>query len=271
MQLGVRMVIDKVYINGLSVIAPGLVEHEAVLKVLRNEQEWIEEPLPKLIPSLLPANERRRTTPLIKIALKTIQPLLKDNDDLNRTTMVFASSDGDLDIDDKICKALSESNKVVSPTQFHNSVHNAPAGYWAIAASMRSPSISLSAGDGTFSAGLIDAVTHVINEQNNVLMVAYDVIAPELLDSVRHFEYSLGVALRLGVNKEEGSLGSIRISIESSDKEISRCENKSLEPLRMGNPIGISLPLLEMLSLKATSSVTLPYIMGNQLRIDVSQ
>jgi len=264
------MVSEKVYINGLSVIAPGLVEHDDVLAVLLGEKKWCPEPLPNLVPSLLPANERRRSTTLIKLALKTIQPLLKSDDDLTLTATVFASSDGDLDIDDKICRALGKEEKIVSPTQFHNSVHNAAAGYWAIAASMRATSVSLSAGDGTFAAGLIDALTQSLSEQQNVLFVAYDVVAPEPLNTVRHFDYPVGIALRLGTTREDSCLGMIQVSLNDIKTNITHCKNDSLEPLRNGNPIGAGIPLLEVLAMNSSESVILPYIMGKHLQVNIS-
>ena len=36
-----------------------------------------------------------------------------------------------------VCTALTEPDYPVSPTRFSNSVHNAPAGYWSIAAKVR--------------------------------------------------------------------------------------------------------------------------------------
>jgi hypothetical protein len=57
--------------------------------------------------------------------------------------------------------------KMVSPTLFHNSVHNTPAGYFSIATGIQTASVSLSAGDNTFSAGLIEALTQVLIEKND--------------------------------------------------------------------------------------------------------
>ena len=266
------MVTEKVFINGLSIVAPGLIEKDKSLSTLRGDLAWKAEPLPKLVQQLLPSNERRRTTPLINLALQTIQPLFDFVQDLDQVATVFASSDGDLGVDDNICQSLAFQEKTVSPTQFSNSVHNAPAGYWAMAASLHSASVSLSAGDGTFAAGLIEAISQVICEQQNVILLAYDAVAPvALLDASRHFEFSLGMAIRLGIKKESGYLGSISVSIENSEHGISSCQNKSLEPLRTGNPIGSGLPLLEALARKSSSMINIPYIMGKQLHVHLTQ
>ena len=47
---------------------------------------------------------------------------------------VFASTHGDLAITDYMCETLATDPTAVSPTKFHNSVHNAAAGYWTIGA-----------------------------------------------------------------------------------------------------------------------------------------
>src|SRR5690606_40428753 len=83
------------------------------------------------------------------------EDLLRDNPvSIRRCAAVFASSGGDYPIIDQICKALCEPERLVSPTQFHNSVHNSAAGYWSIATGSRAPSTSISAFDDTFAAGL---------------------------------------------------------------------------------------------------------------------
>ncbi len=46
---------------------------------------------------------------------------------------VFACSGGDTDVINRLCSALMLPGCPVSPQQFVNSVHNAPAGYWSIA------------------------------------------------------------------------------------------------------------------------------------------
>src|SRR3546814_16767116 len=45
---------------------------------------------------------------------------------------VFASTHGDLPIMDYMCATLASEPRTISPTKFHNSVHNAAAGYWTI-------------------------------------------------------------------------------------------------------------------------------------------
>jgi len=259
-----------VFINDISVIAPGLVDRSLTRSILRGDEHWAYEDMPPLKPEMLPVNERRRTTMVIKLALECIQSLLKDHDDLKTVATVFASSDGDLGIVDKMCSALAEENKIISPTLFHNSVHNAPAGYWSIAASMKGPSTSLSAGDETFMAGLQEAVSQVEIEGGTVFFVAYDYPAPELLDSCRHFEYPLAIAIRLSDLAEHKVLGTIKLDGPDTVAKVSRCRNVSLENLRKASPVGCGLPLVEAIVRRARMQVVIPYLQNEAFRVSIS-
>lgn len=258
-----------VYVNAVSVIGPGFTDATLTRAILRGEQQWRHEALQTLKPAMLPANERRRTTTLIKLALQAMQGLLRDNDDLAAVSSIFASSDGDLEIVDKLCRALASQDRIVSPTVFHNSVHNAPAGYWSIAASLHGASTSICAADASFMVGLMEAVSKVQTDHGVVLYVAYDSPAPEPLLSKRPFAFPLAIALRLGTVAEPGVLGSIGLKGET-EKPFTRCRNVSLEPLREGVPSGFGLPLVEALCRRARMEVDLPYLSDKRYAVTVS-
>ena len=256
-----------VYINTLSIAAPGLLGLEQAIPVLTNKKPWQTSEFPKLAPQLLPANERRRMTSYIKLAIH-----IADKANLSDKVLpaVFASSNGDFYITDHICKTLSMTPKYVSPTQFHNSVHNAPAGYWAIAAKSDAPSTSISTGDSTFSSGLLEAVTQVLSLQEDVLYVAYDFPATAPLDKVSDTTEPFATAFVLSLNKIENSFGSIKLEVVNN-KSKSHCSNTSLNILQRSNPIAESLPLLESLCLKKATSLYLPYLNNSKLKIEVGQ
>lgn len=259
-----------VYINDISVIGPGLIDRTDALSILRGDSDWNYQDMQKLKPDMLPANERRRTTPLINLVLECIQVLLKDYDDLRTVSTVFASSDGDLAIADKMCTALAEDVKIISPTLFHNSVYNAPAGYWSIAALMKGASTSLSAGDASFMCGLQEAITQVEVDGGTVLFVAYDYPVSGLLDKYRHFDYPLAIALRLGDIAEHKVLATIELQGAQKYTKVSKCRNVSLEPLRKALPIGVGLPLVEALVRRARMQVVMPYLRGEEFCINIS-
>ena len=158
---------------------------------------------------------------------------------------VFTASDGDLDIIHRICTSLTMPAKPVSPTHFHNSVHNAPAGYWAIAANAQLASTSISGGDASFAAGLLDAITFSSCEQQPVLLVAYDVpSAVEPLASARPMCSAFAAAMVITPTQSAQTIAALDCKLTASHLPTT-CTNKELELLRMGNPAARSLPLLE--------------------------
>ena len=74
------------------------------------------------------------------------------------------------DITHQICEALARPEREVSPTSFHNSVHNAPAGYWSIATGSRLASTSICAYDVSFAAGLLEAAAYATVEHQPVML-----------------------------------------------------------------------------------------------------
>jgi len=258
-----------IFINTLSIAAPGLIGLEQAMPVLTGEVQWQTCEFPKLVPQLLPANERRRITSYIKLALH-----VADEANIADTALpaVFASSNGDFYITDHICTSLNMDAKHISPTQFHNSVHNAPSGYWAIAAKSPAASTSISTGDSSFSSGLLEAVTQVLCQKEDVLFVAYDYPATEPpLNKFSDVTEAFATAFVLSLNKSENSYGAIKLDVTNETSEKSRCDNASLNDLQNSNPIAEALPLLEALCLKKTTTVLLPHLNNAKLKIEVSQ
>lgn len=259
----------RIYIHNLSVIAPGMMGMAQARPILRGEADWEFMAMDKLVPDMLPPNERRRTTALIKLALKAGQEAMPEQATATEFASVFASSEGDLEITDKICRALLLADKPVSPTQFHNSVHNAPAGYWAIAARSQQPSVSLSAADASFVAGLLESASQVTQDHRPVLLIAYDNPAPPLLDACRHFDFPFATAMMLSTEATNNSLATISIELNQDRRQLSPCQNASLESVRQGNPIASSLPLLEAICAAGHNEVVLPYLGEQTVTVQV--
>lgn len=259
-----------IYLDAISLVAPGLKGWQKSLPVLSGAAAYRHEELEKFSPSILPANERRRTTQLIKLALQAAESCLQSaTSNAAETATVFASSDGDHIINDKICRSLAMPDHLVSPIQFHNSVHNAPAGYWAIAAQAHLNSTSLSACDETFSAGLIDAVSFAIIEKTPVLFVAYDYPAPEPLHSARSIESAFAVAMSLTAIKTENCIATLGINL-INESNYSVCGDNGLEAMRTGNPAARSLPLLQAIAKQDLSTIIIPHLNDTALQINLS-
>jgi hypothetical protein len=260
--------VNAVYVTAVGLLAPGLEGWQASMPILRGESDYCPKAMPRLVVDLLPANERRRTTDTIRLALLAAQDALRQSSvAIEKVATVFASSDGDLDILDKICLALSLADHPVSPTLFHNSVHNAAAGYWAIATGSRISSTSLSAYNASFAAGLLEGMTVAVMEGLPTLLVSYDSPAPPRLSSVRHVAAPYAVAVLLQREKTSEALMLLRIRVATQGPE-DQVSNPALEALRTGNPAAHSLPLLQALAARDALNVCIPYLPGTQLQVE---
>ena len=80
---------------------------------------------------------------------------------------------------------LAAGDYQISPTKFHNSVHNAASGYYSIAVASHSAVTSLCAFDGTATAALLETAVQAIAAHSPVLMVCYDLPYPFPLSEAR--------------------------------------------------------------------------------------
>lgn len=253
---------------GLSM--PGLSDWTSAVPVLRGEQAYVFAPLVPTPSNLLPPNERRRAPLAVRLAFAAAEDAMRNGAlDPTQWATVFASSDADTPIIHRIAASLAEPARVVSPTDFHNCVHNAAAGYWSIAAQCRLPSTSLSAWDASFAAGLVEAATFALVEALPVLLLAYDIPPPEPLFATRPIAQPAAVAFAL--RKPDSGLpvlASLTLKLEG-DAVKSRCEAAGLEALRVANPAARALPLLIALARGEAATLHLPAVRG-RLAVSVS-
>jgi Beta-ketoacyl synthase, N-terminal domain len=260
----------RVYLQGIGLCGPGLDGWERSQPMLAGEASYVPAP-PSIPPSaLLPPNERRRTVRTVKLALAVgAEAFEHARVAPGAAATVFASSGGDGDTLDEILKGLSLPDREVSPTRFHNSVHNAPAGYWSIATLSREPSSSLCAHDGSFAAGLVDAAAQAVVDDRMVGLVAYDLPYPEPLHRARPIGAIFATALVLTPRPSELSLAELDVAIERGRGQATRLA-EPLEALRAGTPAARGLPLLAALARSAAETVILDYIDACALRVAVA-
>jgi hypothetical protein len=198
---------------------------------------------------LLPANERRRAPDSVAIALEVAsQACTAAGVDPATVASVFASTYGDLAITDYMCDIVAQSPTLLSPTRFHHSVHNAPAGYWTIGVGCHAPYTALSAARRTFAHGLLEALLQVSCEAEPVLYVAYDVEAHGPLSSMAQSRGMAALGLLLAPH------GPASRSIELSWEVVPDPAPSDTRPQRehaallAGNAIANCLPLLAALA-----------------------
>lgn len=240
------------FVEAVGVAAPGLAGWPQACAVLRDEQPYVAEALAPYQPSLLLANERRRATPAVRLAFCVAEEAVVGSSVLDLAG-VFTSSEADTSILHRICSALAEENRAVSPTDFHNSVHNAAAGYWSIATGATLPSVTMAAHDASFIAGLLEACALAHGEGYKVLLVAYDIRPPEPLFAGRPITQPAGVALVLSPGRSARSLACLTLATSSQPE--SRLHAPELEALRLANPAARALPLLRLLARKESGEI----------------
>src|SRR5882672_6726575 len=186
------------HIEGIGLLGPGLDGWTGSVALLEGRSPYIRQPTVVPIPDGLPPAERRRIGLVVKLALGVgLQAISKAGVEPDALPAVFASSGGDGENCHEICQALSHDERMISPTRFHNSVHNAAAGYWSIATGSKAASNAVSAFDASFAAGLLEAVTQAVVDQTPVLLVAYDAQYPPPLFVKRPIPEAFGVAFVL--------------------------------------------------------------------------
>jgi Beta-ketoacyl synthase, N-terminal domain len=252
---------------GIGLVGPGLADWAGGQAALRDPSTWRQVTTVVPAPERLPATERRRAGAVVKASILVAdQALAACGLDAATLPTVFTASTGDPLNCHLLCEALAAPERLVSPTRFTNSVHNAAAGYWHIATHSRAPSTSLAAYDASFAAGLLEAAVQCAATSAPVLLVACDVPYPEPLHTVRPVADVFAVALVLA---PAGAGRRVRLEI-SGDAEPGTCGHAALEALRAGIPAARALPLLQALAGLAASEVVVEGLSGQSLRVSVA-
>lgn len=241
-------------IEGIGVWSSQLAGWDAARGILCGQMNKSVAPIARPAPTILPPNERRRAPETVLLALEAAQQACtmaqRDPADLPN---VFASAYGDLVINDYMCATLASAPLDISPTRFHNSVHNAPAGYWAIAAKCRRSSTAMSAGAATFGAGLLEAALLALDTQGPVLYAACDVAAVGALVDVIPSRSALAVAFVLAPPSANAY---VRLHLQIEHAELA---TMALVPqaAHHANPITDALPLLRSLAQRKDAELTI--------------
>jgi len=268
------------YVQGIGLIGPGLTDWQSGARSIAGEDAYSPRPTTVPAPEGLPPAERRRTGATVKLAVSVAQQAVAAAGiDPRELPAVFSSSGGDGLICHEICETLATADRQLSPTRFHNSVHNAAAGYWSIAMGATAASTALCAHDGSFAAGLLEALALMAAERVPVLLSAYETSYPEPLRATRPLPDSFAVALVLTPAATPSTLGRITARLVDADADADadaatatyRFPEPQLEALRTALPAARSLPLLRLLARREAGEVVLDYLGAQRLAVEVSE
>jgi len=250
---------------GVGAVGPGFADWNTLRALLRGDAEYRPAPCVAPVPNALPAAERRRTGKATRLALAAGFAAVADAAaDAATLATVFASSGGDGDNCHAICEALAGSDRLISPTRFHNSVNNAASGYWGIASGAMAPSTMIAAFDGSFAAGLLEAAGLLASGLPQVLLIAYEAAYPAPLHATRLLSGDCALACLLAADA-----AGPRLRLELCDEAPTVLAQPSLEALRRGIPAARGLTLLQAVAQAQAQRVVLDYIDGLQLAVEV--
>jgi hypothetical protein len=234
-------------IEGIGFWAPGLPDWNAACQYVRTGQAPETAPA-RPAPQLLAPNERRRAPETVAVALEVaLAACAAAGREPAALPSVFASMHGDLAITDYMCATLASDPASISPTRFHNSVHNAAAGYWTIGTGAMQPATALSAGEASFGQGLLEALAQLHAGSDAVLLVAYDSQAVGPLAPISASQGVLGAALVLSRQPREGAATLVLEQVEAA----AAGEPGPLARRLAANAMAPMLPLLDALAADA--------------------
>ena len=175
------------------------------------------------------------------------------NSDAQLLASVFASLGGEIQVTDALCRLLPDDNELLSPTQFHNSVHNTTAGYWGILNKCQAPTTAIAAADDTFAMGLVEVWAQLQQGGGERLLVCYDELWPQYL-APPIGQTAFASAFVLSTESEQ-SIGSISIP------QVLQQHKQELQPelvkLTESAPAAAVIPMLIALQNKVPGLVPL--------------
>ncbi len=252
-------------VAGIGFWARGLPSWQAARAYLANDALPVDAPT-RPSPQLLAPNERRRAPEIVAVALEVaLAACIAAGRDPATLSSVFASTHGDLNITDYMCETLASEPRSLSPTRFHNSVHNAAAGYWTIGAGAMAPATAISASDASFAQGMLEALAQLATGTDAVLLVACDGNATGPVAQVSPSRGLLGAALLL-VRDPAPAMPRLLVGVE---ERVDADADGGLSLLLAGNAMAPMLPLFEALALRRTRAM-IGAGNGSVLRIDIA-
>jgi len=234
----------QISVEGVGLWSPQLAHFDALRRLLAGETPAA--PAARPDASTLSPNERRRAPESVLVAIEAAaQAISMSGRGGENLACVFASAYGDQATTDYMCRVLAGTPTELSPTRFHNSVHNAAAGYWTIATGCRAPSSAVCAGYASFGAGLLEAAVLACAEQRAVLLVCSDVAGMGPLGELTGCSAAFGCALVLSPASRTGA--QLRLAMTASAPSHAPLPAACVAWMQ-GNPSAACLPLLAMLA-----------------------
>ncbi len=242
----------RLQIAGVGAWGPGFSDWQSLRDWLRGGAAPSERQTARPAPACIPPRERRRAPLSVKLAVEVAeQACAMAGVAPQEAVCVFASGMGDMDITDYMCRTLASDQPLVSPTKFHNSVHNAPVGYWSISQGARRSSNAVAGFRDTVPVSLLEAATQCVTEQVPVLWACQDIASPEPFRLIADIPEACAFALLLVPETPasvHGAAPVLDLDLREGAVSWPGLRTEALTPLYEHNPTARLLPLLESLA-----------------------
>lgn len=257
-------------VTGIGAWMPGAPGWTALRGVLRGEHGLADDAPAKPSAEVLPAAERRRAPDSVRLAAEVAaQACRMAEHDAAELPCVFASTHGELAITDYVCETLARAPLELSPTKFHNSVLNAPAGYWTIATACTAASSAVTAHHRSLAAGLLEAMAYACAENVPVLFACCDIGSAGPLAEMTRTTLAFGVALILSPATATGAR--MHWSLRNAAAGAPPPPALALQAVAGDNPTNAhALALLGALAGRDTVDLALPLSPGLSLDMEIT-
>lgn len=150
---------------------------------------------PKPAATLLKGPLSRRATPLTRMSIEAMQQAVAmGGADLSTIPSVWATCHGEHSAAISLLGMMQKGEGKLSPTKFHNSVHNAASGYASIATGNCTLSTTLTGGAELVASTLLEAICLVGSLDRSIVLVLAD---EPLLPPFERLDAPTGLALSL--------------------------------------------------------------------------
>ena len=221
-------------------------------------------------PEVIPANERRRAPLPVRLAVETSWQAAKASSfEPKELSSVFVSGLGDTQLTDYMCKVLAGENKALSPTKFHNSVHNAAAGYWTISTGCMQAANSVAGFDESVSLTLLEALVQADAEQRPMLITLYDAPSSAVLQGLLKNQQAFAVSLVIVPSSLLESKPDFSATVDAKKVDWPESSYSGvLDECYQTNPVARVLPLLDLLGDQSEQSISMPLSSHTSLSIN---
>jgi hypothetical protein len=197
-------------------------------------------------PARLPPRLRRRTSLLIRMVAEVAAQALEQAGVSPRgIPVVVGSAFGEMATTVEMLVEMDGEGTgggAVSPTRFHNSVHNSAAGYLSIAHGNQAPATSLAAGNQTVAMVLLEALTLLADRGGEVLAIVADEALPaSLVSDVGPGAIAAALVLRAG---RAGAGAPRPLAFVGELRQLAGGDSARGRAVEVASPVAAILPLI---------------------------